>query len=93
MTEPRLLILDEPTAGLSPSRAKQVYSEISAFNRRSNVTILLVDQNVREALALANYVYVLEMGRNQSEGRSDTILGQLDRIVQRWMGYTMPAPA
>jgi branched-chain amino acid transport system ATP-binding protein len=88
MIEPAVLVLDEPTAGLAPGMAKQVYKEIANLNRRLNVTILLVDQNVREALALGDYVYVLEMGRNQVEGNTSAVFDRLDEIVRGWMGIS-----
>lgn len=86
MIDPEILVLDEPTAGLAPGMAKQVYEEIADLNRRLHVTVLLVDQNVREALTLGNYVYVLEMGRNQAEGDRSAVLDRLDEIVRGWMG-------
>ncbi len=73
IVEPSLLILDEPTSGLAPGIAKQVYEQITELNRKRSVTILLVDQNVRDALAVAGYAYVLAMGRVRAEGSGRTL--------------------
>lgn len=82
---PRLLILDEPTSGLAPGIAKQVYEEISELCLKGTVTILLVDQNVRDALAVAGYAYVLMAGRNEAEGIAPALLDGLDGLVKGWM--------
>jgi branched-chain amino acid transport system ATP-binding protein len=68
MSEPKMLLIDEPTAGLSKLLAQEVYEMLSTLARRENLTILLVDQEIRQALKIADYVYVLELGRNKFEG-------------------------
>lgn len=67
MSEPRMLLVDEPTAGLSKMLAEEVYEMLTGL-RSENLTILLVDQEIRQALKIADYVYVLELGRNKFEG-------------------------
>ena len=67
MAEPRMLLVDEPTAGLSKMLAAEVY-EMLIDLKKENLTILLVDQEIRQALKIADYVYVLELGRNKFEG-------------------------
>ncbi|MGH7709580.1 MAG: ABC transporter ATP-binding protein [Vulcanimicrobiaceae bacterium] len=67
MTDPRLLLIDEPTAGLSHRMSYEVY-EILAALRAEGRTLLLVDQQIRDAIKLADYVYVLDAGRNRREG-------------------------
>ncbi len=67
MSEPKMLLVDEPTAGLSKMLAREVY-EMLIDLRQENLTILLVDQEIRHALKIADYVYVLELGRNRFEG-------------------------
>lgn len=67
MSEPRMLLVDEPTAGLSKMLAHEVYEMLTDL-RKENLTILLVDQEIRQALKIADYVYVLELGRNKFEG-------------------------
>ncbi|MEM7692997.1 MAG: ABC transporter ATP-binding protein [Pseudomonadota bacterium] len=67
MAEPKMLLVDEPTAGLSKMLAEEVYEMLTDL-RKENLTILLVDQEIRHALKIADYVYVLELGRNKFEG-------------------------
>ena len=67
MAEPQMLLVDEPTAGLSKILAREVYDMLTAL-RDEGLTILLVDQEIRQALKIADYVYVLELGRNKYEG-------------------------
>lgn len=84
MMEPRLLLLDEPTAGLSPLYMEQIFERIVAINR-AGVGILLVEQNARQALAIAHRGYVLATGRNRAAGGADQLL--LDRdVVQSFLG-------
>lgn len=85
MCEPSVLLLDEPTVGLSPRLATEVYEQIRALPAGSGVTVLLVDQNVRECLRISDYVYVLAMGRNDTEGSAQDISDRLPEIVQGWM--------
>lgn len=68
MSEPRMLLVDEPTAGLSKMLAEEVYVMLTDLARTDRLTILLVDQEIRHALKIADYVYVLELGRNKFEG-------------------------
>lgn len=83
--EPGLLLLDEPTAGLSPVMVREVYRELAGLKERRSVTILLVEQNVREALDVADHVYVMAMGQNDTDGMAQDIAGRLDSIVHSWM--------
>jgi len=68
MAEPQVLLVDEPTAGLSKMLAEGVYQMLVDLRDREALTILLVDQEIRHALKIADYVYVLELGRNKYEG-------------------------
>ncbi|MDH3667629.1 MAG: ABC transporter ATP-binding protein [Paracoccaceae bacterium] len=68
MADPKMLLVDEPTAGLSKMLAEEVYEMLTHLTSRDNLTILLVDQEIRQALKIADYVYVLELGRNKFEG-------------------------
>lgn len=70
MAEPKVLLVDEPTAGLSKMLSEEVYEMLTALTSRDNLTILLVDQEIRHALGIADYVYVLELGRNKFEGKA-----------------------
>jgi branched-chain amino acid transport system ATP-binding protein len=68
MAEPRMLLVDEPTAGLSKMLAEEVYAMLRGLAREDGLSILLVDQEIRHALRIADYVYVLELGRNKFDG-------------------------
>ena len=67
MSEPDVLLLDEPSAGLAPALVDQLFDELVKINQ-SGVTILMVEQNARRALEISDYGYVLDMGRNRHEG-------------------------
>jgi branched-chain amino acid transport system ATP-binding protein len=84
MTEPKLLMLDEPTAGLSPLMMGQIFDRIIAINKEG-IGILLVEQNARQALAIAHRGYVLATGRNRFTGPADTLLGNPE-IGQSFLG-------
>jgi branched-chain amino acid transport system ATP-binding protein len=68
MAEPRLLIIDEPSLGLSPLYVKENFRIIGDINRRLGITVLLVEQNVRQTLAVAHHGYVLSQGRVVAQG-------------------------
>ena len=68
MAEPKVLLVDEPTAGLSKMLAEEVYEMLKILVTVDELTILLVDQEIRQALKISDYVYVLELGRNKFEG-------------------------
>jgi len=73
MTDPRLLLLDEPSMGLAPRLVAEIFSHIKAL-KNGGTTILLVDQNARAALAVADRGYVMETGRIVAEGRAADLL-------------------
>lgn len=68
MTEPTLLLVDEPTAGLAPNLVEQVYDILLTARQASGVAILLVEQNVEQALPLADHLYLLNLGRVKAQG-------------------------
>ncbi|MFQ5774742.1 MAG: ABC transporter ATP-binding protein [Kiloniellaceae bacterium] len=68
MSEPKVLLVDEPTAGLSKMLSREVYQMLRDLRDKEGLTILLVDQEIRQALKISDYVYVLELGRNKYEG-------------------------
>jgi len=72
MNAPALLLLDEPTAGLSPRAAEELFGTIVALNR-SGVAILMVEQNALEALEVSARAYVLVQGRAEREGRAQEL--------------------
>ena len=85
MSEPRLLILDEPSTGLSPILTGQVFRSLEQLGREG-MTILLLEQNVRNALAMCNRGYVLENGRIVQEGTSKELLHD-PRIQKAYLGF------
>lgn len=84
MSEPRLLILDEPSTGLSPLLTGQVFRALEQLGREG-MTVLLLEQNVRNALAMCERGYVLENGRIVEEGKSKVLLND-PRIQKAYLG-------
>jgi branched-chain amino acid transport system ATP-binding protein len=80
MSEPKFLLLDEPSLGLAPLLVLGIFKMIQDLNR-NNLTILLVEQNAQKALLIADYAYVLETGRLVSEGEGRKIAE--DPIVKK----------
>jgi len=78
MVEPKILILDEPTLGLAPKIVELLFKKIEEANKIEQVTILFAEQNVRKALAVSHYAYVLDLGRVNVEGHSDMLLQDKD---------------
>ncbi|HLX27481.1 MAG TPA: ABC transporter ATP-binding protein [Casimicrobiaceae bacterium] len=72
MVEPALLLLDEPSAGLSPLAAERLFADIAAIND-AGMSIAMVEQNAREALTIADRAYILVDGRNHRDGRAATL--------------------
>lgn len=92
ITRPRLLVLDEPSAGLSPKLVAQVFDKLREV-RAGGVTVLLVEQNVKAALALADRAAVLVEGRERIVARSAELLGD-ERIAALYLGrHTGTQPA
>jgi len=73
MSKPKLLLLDEPSFGLAPILVQHIFEMIEEINKQG-VTVLLVEQNVRAALELAQRAYVIENGRIVGEGKGDDLL-------------------
>jgi branched-chain amino acid transport system ATP-binding protein len=81
MLRPRLLLLDEPSLGLAPVLTRELFGVLGDIVRAEGVTVLLVEQNAKLALRLADYAYVLEAGSIELEGEAD--LMEQDEGVQR----------
>src|SRR5664280_2435370 len=81
MAKPRLLLLDEPSMGLAPMISQEIFKVIETLSRQRNTTVLLVEQNARAALKMANRGYVIETGRLILEGTAAELLENKD--VQR----------
>jgi neutral amino acid transport system ATP-binding protein len=84
MLSPKLLILDEPTAALSPILVQDVFNLIQYVNSLGT-TIILVEQNARKALAIAHRGYVLDSGRDRFEGKGDDLLND-PKIGELYLG-------
>ncbi len=84
MGKPRLLMLDEPSLGLAPLVVRDIFSTIAAL-RATGVTILLVEQNARAALEVADYGYVLEMGEIALEGPAVELASD-PRVIETYLG-------
>ena len=85
MSRPRLLMLDEPSLGLMPKLVDEIFDLVQRIRDEEKVTILLVEQNVREALAIADYAYVLQTGRIVAEGRGEELL-QTEMVRKAYLG-------
>ena len=94
MAKPKLLLLDEPSMGLAPRLVGEIFAAIRAL-RDAETTILLVDQNARAALAIADRAYVLETGRVGLAGRGDELLRN-PKVREAYLGVApqphSPAP-
>jgi neutral amino acid transport system ATP-binding protein len=84
MSDPRILILDEPSAGLAPMVQDEVFAKVKAVNALG-VSILMVEQKARQCLAIADYGYVLEQGRNRLEGPAAALLADPE-VVKLYLG-------
>ncbi len=73
MARPRLILMDEPSMGLSPLLVKEVFGIIREINRDLGVTILLVEQNARAALSVASYGYIMEQGKVVLDGAAEAL--------------------
>jgi branched-chain amino acid transport system ATP-binding protein len=84
MAKPRVLMLDEPTLGLAPVLVKRIFDTVRTINA-DGMTVLLVEQNVRQALTLADQAAVLESGRLVLSGRGPELLGD-ERLKRAYLG-------
>jgi branched-chain amino acid transport system ATP-binding protein len=84
MSKPRLLLLDEPSMGLAPLLVRQIFKSLSLLND-GGLTILLVEQNVRQALQIAHFAYVMENGRIALAGPSTEMLNN-PRVIKAYLG-------
>ncbi len=85
MSKPKLLLLDEPSMGIMPKLITEIFEMIQRVNKEEGLTILLVEQNVQEALEIAHYAYVLQTGRIIMGGKSADLL-QTDMIKKAYLG-------
>jgi branched-chain amino acid transport system ATP-binding protein len=84
MTDPKIILVDEPTAGLAKMLSEEVYNMLANLRELEGITIILVDQEIRQALKIADYVYVLELGRNKFDGPVDEFTDPKDLKKAFW---------
>jgi len=84
MARPKLLMLDEPTLGLAPLLVRKIFETVKTISQ-GGMTVLLVEQNVRQALALAHRACVLENGRLVLAGPAHSLLAD-DRLKRAYLG-------
>jgi ABC-type branched-subunit amino acid transport system ATPase component len=87
VTKPRALLLDEPSAGLSPQAVELVFDQLAEVKRRG-IAIVMVEQNARRALSLADRGYVLDMGSNAYEGTGRSLLED-PKVTDLYLGSTI----
>lgn len=87
MANPKLMMLDEPSLGLAPLLVEEIYDIIRRFNTEQKTSVLLVEQNVRIALSIANYGYVMENGRIVLDGTADFLSNNED-IKEFYIGLS-----
>lgn len=85
MVDPDLMLVDEPTAGLAPIVSKGIYEILRQLNATENKTLVLVDQNIRQAIKIADYIYVLELGKNKTEGTREVFETSMKDMVRDWL--------
>jgi len=86
------VLLDEPTAMIAPKLASEIYEFIHGLPAQG-ITVLLVDQNVRQCVRVADHVYVLELGRNKIDGSADDFAHDtaLRELIAEWVDYRIDA--
>ena len=87
MTQPKLILLDEPSMGLAPLLIHEIFNIITRLNEEEKISVLLVEQNVKLALSVAPYAYVMENGRIVMDDTSDKLIQNPD-IKDFYLGMT-----
>jgi branched-chain amino acid transport system ATP-binding protein len=85
LVRPRLCLVDEPSIGLAPKVAEEVYQWIGLFASKQTA-ILLVDHNVRRVVKMSTYIYVLSLGEITAQGEPEAFAGDLHEQVKAWLG-------
>jgi branched-chain amino acid transport system ATP-binding protein len=88
MASPKMIMLDEPSAALAPKVVLEIFRQINHINTEMGMTILVVEQNVRMALLLASYGYVIHDGKIHLEGKADDMIHD-DRVRLAYLGGTV----
>ena len=85
LQQPRMCLIDEPSIGLSPIMAEEVFTWIEKFSQ-AGMGILLIDHNVRRVVRMSDYVHVLSLGRITAAGKKEEFQGDLHEQVKQWLG-------
>ena len=85
MSKPKLLLLDEPSMGLSPILVNEIFDIIKEVNEKEGMTILLVEQNANKALSIADHAYVLETGNITVSGKAEDVANN-PRVREAYLG-------
>ena len=85
MTDPELLMLDEPSAGLSPKVSEELFSSIADIHNKIDSAIIMIEQDAYQSLSISDRGYVLVMGQNEFEDRADKILSN-EKIREAYLG-------
>lgn len=88
VTTPKIIMLDEPTAMIAPKISREIYDFIETLPSQG-ITVVLVDQNVRQCVNVSDYIYILDLGRNRGEGTAATFARDehLKEMVAEWLDY------
>jgi branched-chain amino acid transport system ATP-binding protein len=86
MTEPRILLVDEPSVGLAPILVNRMIAKIKELKERRNLTVLMAEQNFNQAIKIADRGYIIVHGEIAFEGRSAAELQQNDLVKQYYLG-------
>ncbi len=85
ITDPKLLLIDEPTVGLDPQMTSVIYDHLRRLTAEEGRTILMVDQNVMAGTEVADYIYVLELGANKIEGTKADFDAEYRDSISEWL--------
>lgn len=88
MLEPKMILLDEPSLGLAPITAKKVFETIQSLRNEMGMTVLMVEQNAKSGLKIADRAYVLELGKERLEGPASKLLSD-PRVAELYLGGTL----
>ena len=83
MIDPKLMLVDEPTAGLAPLVSMEIYDKLVEL-KGEGITIVLVDQNIKQAIEVSDYVYALALGKNMTEGPREDF-DNLKEQIKEWL--------
>jgi len=90
--QPRVVLLDEPTAMIAPKLSAEIYEFIATLPKQG-ITVVLVDQNVRQCVRISEHLYVLELGQNKVDGSTEAFAhdDELRNLIAEWVDYRIDA--